>query len=177
MQQTLTDSSWEWSLDTGWSLSAAESACHHLGCKICIRVHASHGLFRAAAVLGFALVLHILWDANHHQGSSSSNAIHPQLKIYGEDLHCPKNKHSALHFVAFGVTSTFSYDPTQLYLVMWMTRCLEVEKVIFVECKLQHFTALQKEQTGGFICIWRKAKAKILTLKTCVTSLLHTRQY
>lgn len=153
VQRTLTDSPQEWSLDIGWSLNAAACACQHLGLKVYVRVHASRGLFCAPAVLGFGPGLHILWDANHRQGSSSPNAVYPQLKFYEEDLHCPKNKQSALHFVAFRVTSTVSYDPTQLYLVMWMTRCLEVEKVIFVKCKLQHFTALQKEQMGVFICI------------------------
>ena len=91
-QRTLTDSPREWSLDIGWSSSAAASACQHLGLKVYVRVHASHGIFCVPAVLGFGPVLRILWDANHRQGSSSSNAIYPPLKFYEEDLHCPKNK-------------------------------------------------------------------------------------
>lgn len=147
MPHTLTGSS-EWYRDTCCSLDAATSACHHLECKTNIRVYSYSWILCSSVILGFILVLHILWNANHGQVSSNSNAIYPQLKFYEEDLHCPKK--NVLHFVIFSVTSIFLYDPTQLYLVNWMTRCLGVEKVIFVKCKLEHFNAFRKEQMGSF---------------------------
>lgn len=94
MPHTLTGSS-EWYCDTCCSLDAATSACHHLECKTNIRVYSYSWILCSSVILGFVLVLHILWNANHGQVSSNSNAIYPQLKFYEEDLHCPKKKKCA----------------------------------------------------------------------------------